>query len=283
MIFLLLSILFSTAISLIFKLLSHLKADNVQVIFWNYCTCILCGWITQPKLTGSGLPFDWSYVAVLSGILFIVVFLMMAKTAQEFGISVSVVSSKMAVIFPVGFGIWIAGEALEWTTAFGILISIVSVLLVAFSSGDAHGGKHLYIPLLVFVGSGVIDALLKFISWKYDSPDASTLSMHIFGGAAISGLVYLLAKRSTFKLRNAGLGIVLGIPNFFSIYFLLKAIGDPQLPAVVLFPVNNIGIVLLGTLLSIVFWKEKMQPKKLAGILLALISIALISVQLVNS
>jgi hypothetical protein len=282
MIYLFLSILFSTAISLIFKLLSHWKADNVQAIFWNYCTCVVCGILLNSNQASHYLREEWSVIAILSGILFIVVFLMMAKTAQEYGVSVSVVSSKMAVIFPIIFGLVVAGETMDFTTAIGILLSIISVWLVALSSGDAHRGHHFYIPLMVFIGSGLIDALLKFISWKFNSPDESAIAIHIFSGAAISGLIYLLLRRKPVSIANVGYGILLGVPNFFSIYFLLKAISDPSLPSVVMFPVNNIGVVLLGTVLSVWIWKEPMSRRKRLGILLAMVSILLISLQLTH-
>lgn len=275
-----LSILFSTAISLIFKVLSHKKADNLQAIFWNYCTCVACSLILKPATPVSFMQSDWSVLALLSGLLFIAVFLLMARTAQEYGVSVSVVSSKMAVIFPVAFGIFIAGEKLLPTTTIGILLSVISVWLVTFSGKEAHRGKHMLIPVAVFVGSGIIDALLKFISWRFQAPDESALSMHIFSGAAISGFIYLLYKKRKFTLKNIKFGILLGIPNFFSIYFLLKAIADPGLPAVVMFPVNNIGVVLLGTLLSWLIWKEEINRIKFSGILLAILSIVLISLQL---
>jgi drug/metabolite transporter (DMT)-like permease len=43
------------------------------------------------------------------------------------------------------------------------------------------------------------------------------------------------------------------------------------------FPINNIGIVLLSTLLAAVLFKEKLTGRALLGLLLAILSIAIIA------
>ena len=51
-------------------------------------------------------------------------------------------------------------------------------------------------------------------------------SATVFGAAAITGIVYILIKSLKkplkFNARNILGGIVLGVPNYFSVFFLLR-------------------------------------------------------------
>lgn len=70
----------------------------------------------------------------------------------------------------------------------------------------------------------------------------------------------------------------LGIPNYFSVYFLLKALKSNVLESSGIFTVNNVGIVMLSTVAGIVLFHEKLLRKNWIGIGLAIASIALVAI-----
>jgi uncharacterized membrane protein len=70
-------------------------------------------------------------------------------------------------------------------------------------------------------------------------------------------------------------GVLLGIPNYFSMYFLVKTLG--VFPASYIFPINNIGIVALSTIIALLAFKEQLNKKNILGLGLAIIAILLIS------
>lgn len=72
-------------------------------------------------------------------------------------------------------------------------------------------------------------------------------------------------------------GVILGIPNYFSIYFLLLAIKSFSLKSAFVFGINNIGIVLLSTLLSVIIFQEKLSSINKFGVLVSVLSIILIA------
>ena len=72
-------------------------------------------------------------------------------------------------------------------------------------------------------------------------------------------------------------GVILGIPNYFSIYFLLVAIKSFSLKSAFVFGINNIGIVLLSTLLSVIIFQEKLSSINKFGVLASVLSIILIA------
>lgn len=72
-------------------------------------------------------------------------------------------------------------------------------------------------------------------------------------------------------------GIVLGIPNYFSIYFLVMALRNPDFESSTLFTLNNVAIVTLSTLLGIALFRERLIKHNWIGLALAVISIILVA------
>ena len=66
-------------------------------------------------------------------------------------------------------------------------------------------------------------------------------------------------------------GLILGIPNFFSTYFLLKAL--ETIPAYVTFPFVNIGLIMFSGLFGHFLFKEKMSTKKIVLMALGVIAV----------
>jgi drug/metabolite transporter (DMT)-like permease len=76
-------------------------------------------------------------------------------------------------------------------------------------------------------------------------------------------------------MKSVGAGIALGIPNFFSIYFLLKTFQFWDKSIAI--PLNNVSIVIVSALLGYFLFKEKLSNINALGVLIAIVSILLIS------
>ena len=77
--------------------------------------------------------------------------------------------------------------------------------------------------------------------------------------------------------KKAVLFLVLGVFTVafaMNIYEVLITLVDTA----VLYTVNNGGVIVLASVFSIVFFKEKIQHNKLLGILIAIISIILLTI-----
>ncbi len=71
-------------------------------------------------------------------------------------------------------------------------------------------------------------------------------------------------------------GILLGVPNFMSIHYLMKAIGQGW-DASLMFPINNVGIIAISMLGALFIFKEKANKYKLMGVALAISAVLLIA------
>lgn len=281
MIYLLLSILASAAIFIIFRSLKVFKIDTLQVIVLNYITAFSCGIIINSSnyTFNSIISSEWFFGAVFLGFLFIAVFYVMALTSQRNGVSVASVASKMSVVIPVIFGIAFYNESLNFQKLIGIILALFAVYLASIKKKDKMVlTRSLYLPIILFFGSGIVDTSINYFA----PPELISLfSSTIFGIAFILGLILLLYKRSRGQLffkRNIILpGVLLGIVNYASIYFILKALKFGPLESSAVFTINNVAIVGFTALLGYSLFKEVMTKKNVLGICLAVISIILIT------
>ena len=287
MIFLALSIIASTLIFVIFRLFASYNINTLQAIVVNYFVACSCGVIGyQNSIELSTIPqYNWFYYTLALGALFIIVFNLMAITTQHSGLSVVSVATKMALVIPIAFGLWYYKEPLGPFKAAGIVLALIAVYLVAVKkdSGIILQKRNLVFPMLVFLGSGLIDTSLNFLQNDFitDKSLIPLFSSTIFMTAGVIGIMVLVAQKIkgvlVLEFKNIISGIVLGIPNYFSIYFLVKALRSDLFDSSGIFTINNVGIVIISTLLGIVFFKEQLSIKNWIGITLAVISIALVS------
>ena len=72
-------------------------------------------------------------------------------------------------------------------------------------------------------------------------------------------------------------GIIIGIPNYFSIWCLMKVLKLYYGHSSVVIPVNNMGIVLVSALVAGLVFKENIQRINWIGIILSILAICMIA------
>lgn len=285
MIDLALSVLSSTWIFVVFKLYDVHKVQTLVAIIINYITACLVGLLLYNGPVGVDdlLNTSWAWGPFAMGVLFITIFNLMAKTSQVAGVSVASVATKMSLVIPVLLSVVLYREHLSLFEVMGIVLALVAVYLVSGKGKGIHvDRKHLILPILVFLGSGVIDASIKYFEEEHlTDQEIPIFSSMVFGCAALSGLIFVgvTSKNNQLKinLKNILGGIALGIPNYFSIFFLIRALRTNPLSSAAVFTLNNVAIVMLSTLVGILLFKEKLTPKNWTGVALAVLSIILVA------
>jgi drug/metabolite transporter (DMT)-like permease len=282
MTYLVLSILFSTLTVSFFKVFEHKNVDTLQAIVFNYLACSIIGNLLSNHTIFS-LPFyqaPWFGYSAILGFLFITIFYAIAKTAQTISVAASMVAAKLSVVLPVLFAVMIYHERLSIFQVIGILFSLLSVYLISGQAKAATKFKSLFLLAMVFFGSGAIDTMLNYVEQHFIPPyEAANIITSVFFMAFLLGGCFLLTqiaqKKSKFVWSNAAWGLALGIPNYFSMFFLVKTL--ETFNGSFIFPVNNIGIVVASTLAAYLFFKENLSSSKLIGLGLAILSIVLLS------
>ena len=285
MIYLLLCIFSSTTIIILFKYFDQLKINTFNAIIINYITASLIGLIISFNSLKSINIFiqPWLPVAIMIGVLFVLMFNVIAITTQKAGISVSSVASKMSVIVPMLFSILYYHEQINNYKITGMVLAVTAVVFTAIKKNiHFENKKYLFLPLILFIGMGLVDSLVKFSQHEYlrdqNLPVFTTL---LFTISAIAGIIVRLFKKSLrnspMDLKTVFAGMLLGIANFGTFYFLVHALNSNFVDSSVIFGINSVGIVLLSVFLAIILFKEKLSFINWTGIILSIITIFVLS------
>lgn len=280
MMYLALSIIVSTFLYVVFHLFERFKIHTLHAIVVNYFIAFGCGLLfSNTSLSVREIyQTPWFFGALSLGVLFVFIFNIMAITVQRSGLSVASVATKMSVVIPVIFGFFMYEESAGFLKIIGILLALIAVYLASVKSKEGFKIRNLIFPILLFLGSGIIDTSLKYLQNTHiKDKNLAIFSAITFLFAGLSGLLYAILKQDLkISWKSLLAGICLGIPNYFSIVTLMKALATEGLESSSVFTINNVGVVMLSTLVGLFFFKERLLTKNWIGVLLAIISIFLV-------
>ena len=285
MLYLLLSILSASSLIIIVRLFEKWNIKATYGIVFNYIFCIATGLffvddfsVFQEMPNWNGFPF-----VIGLGFAFIFIFTLTGKVTMMSGIVTASISMKLSFVIPVVIAMLLYGDSITFLKITGILCAVAAVFLIAYEKEvtqdasaekrETNGGKLIY-PFLIFIGAGLCDAVFNYVQKKlmpfgWDHQ----VTVLAFVSAAVSGVLLNFHKRELYQWKNVVAGFVLGVPNYFSLYFLLKTLNTLNWQSSVIFPINNLGIVCVSAFAGFVLFKEKMNPRKLIGFILAIASI----------
>jgi drug/metabolite transporter (DMT)-like permease len=263
-----------------------------QAIVFNYITCVITGSVVNGSfpVTTASTREPWFIWACIMGFLFISLFNLIGMTAQKLGVAVASVANKLSLVIPFVFSIYLYDETATWLKIVGIVVALVAVILTCMppehSETAAHkkiGSAAIWIlPAVLFVGSGLLDTLVKYVQDQFiNESNNNAYLISSFGTAGVIGTLILagmvFSGKTKFDPRSIIAGIIIGIPNYFSIWSLVKVLEQYKGNSSAIIPINNMGIVLFSSVVAMVLFREHLSKLNWMGILLAIVSIALIA------
>lgn len=291
MIYLLGSIILTSYLLLSFKVCGKLNIPVFPAIVFNYITCVVTGSFVNGSfpIQVESLATPWFRWAMIMGLLFITSFNLIGITAQKLGVSVASVANKLSLIIPVVLTIILYNEQVVGWEIVGISLALIAVIFTCFPQKNESDKtmpvpflQKILLPLLVFIGSGFLDALINHVQQTYVTKETNNafLISGFFSAASIGVIVLFYQywkKQLVFKVDQIIAGVCIGIPNYFSIWCLVHFLQDSPWETSASLPVNNMGIVLFSTLVAAIVFKEKLSAINWTGIALSAIAIYLIA------
>jgi len=271
----------SIAIYLIFKHAGNRCIDIFSVVLFNYPVCVTIGilhLLASHKAVYISKPIG-AWALVLGG-LFIASFFLMAKLTQQKGVGVASVVSRVSLVLPVIFFHFYDARHFSIGLFAGIILALASVFLI--SDANTKLSKLLgVLPILVFLGYGAVDIGLKLAQNSIVNLNAAEheLTLAIFFMAGVYGWLAKFIFKIEISAKAILLGFVLGIVNYYSIYFFLLALQYSGIPSSIIFPLNGIIILLGANIASILLFKESIKTRKVLAISLAVLSIVLLNIE----
>jgi drug/metabolite transporter (DMT)-like permease len=267
------------AFALLFRAFGRNRIALVPAISINYITAFILGLIVHPPW-GVG---DLSLLAgpsVALGLLFMSVFLLIGRSAQEAGAAITTIAARMSLVITVLVSAWVFKEDPGPAGWCGIAIALAAMVLANFSRRSDGSGRSLWLPMVILVGSALCDLGVGVIHrTRTTEMNEQVLPTLCFGGAALTSLLFLAVRGelgALGKLRVVGAGSALGIINYASLIFLVGALSTSGIPATVIFPLMNICTILIGLAASMVLFKERLTRLQWVGVAGCMVALALL-------
>ncbi len=283
MLFLLATLLLNLLLFVLFKLFPRFGVNRATAILINYLVCFVLGWVFTGGLQASTLLQPWLPFAVGIGSLFIFLFNLLARSTSELGMGPTTIANKLSLIIPAIAGVFLFQETLHWGEILGFVLAFPALSLSLPRGSKLSKNPSWFLPAIIFLGSGLLDTLLAYTSHHFlaETPSFYRFSLVAFGTAAALGMMHKIASKRSLDWildgRSLAAGVLLGLPNYFSIYFLVQLLQSGWIEKSAALPINNIGIVLFSGLLGRFLFQEPAYKKQNLGLLLAALSILWIS------
>lgn len=282
-----LSVLCSTLLFVLFKLFERYKLSTARAIVVNYLVAALFGSMLLPRSVDLFLVYQkpWFWLSALMGFLFISLFHLMAYIAQNIGLSVASVASKMSVVVPVSAAIVLFGDAVTFQKIAGILLALAGIWMASMKERKGKAPIRLLVfPVILFLGSGMLDTLLKYAEGRVvPREDQLYFIPSIFLMAFLWGLLitpFISGKKKiagTSLTRSIAGGVLLGVVNYGSIYFIWKALASDGAESSVVFPLANMGVVAASSLAGLMAFGEVLSKRNWFGIGISILAIIIMT------
>ncbi len=279
MFYILLSICCSVTVSVMLKLAKRYQIDVYQAITWNYSAAILLTWLfLHPHV--STIQSSSIAIYVVLGVLLPLLFLVIATSIRLTGIVRTDVAQRLSLFIPVLSAFTIFSEKPDAIKIVGISIGVIAMIcLIPWKQRHAvrrRATNSWFYLVLIFVGMGVIDVLLKQVA-KTSNLSTSLFVVFLLAFAvAFIGLIYQVAtKKMRFSWPHIPIGWILGVANFGNILFFIKAHQALATKPSYVFSSMDIGVIIAGAVVGLAIFRENLSLLNFAGIALGLLAIVI--------
>lgn len=291
MTYLLLSICCSVILLVNFRLFPRFEINTYQAIAFNYTICFATGLLLMPKEQSFQLDLsqNWTWYCLLLGIGFIVTFILSGLSTQKMGITATSLANNVSLVIPVLVSLFILntqGKAFDWINYFGLFLAIIAVTLSAIKKDKTQQDRSaIYLPIAVFIMYGITNAAINYLNLHFiPNPDLTIpVTLVMVFGAMIAGfglaIFRFFKNKEKIEIKNLMASVTLGVPNFLSFYWLILALTSFGNSGAYVYPLFNVGVILLSSFIAWIIFKEKLNKLNKAGLAFAVLAIILISYQ----
>ncbi len=267
----------SVTVSILLKLARHFSLDVTQAVWVNYLVASgLTLYVLQPAPDSLPLLLNhWPLMAAL-GLLLPGVFLLMAAAVNQAGIARSDAAQRLSLVLPLLASFVLFQQPLAAGTLAGLILALIAMVALIQRNGprQTSGPAALWLLPAVWAGYGVIDICFKQMARAGSGFSSVLLGSFVLAGVTLG--LWLLLRKSRWHLPSLAGGLLLGAFNFGNIYAYISAHRSlPDNPALV-FTSMNIGVILCGSLVGVLLFREKLSRTNVAGMLLAAAAVLLL-------
>lgn len=301
MIFLLLAVICSSMIAIIFKFSEEKQCNRLAITTFNYINaCIISLFMLSNKkilkvnwfhsfadevgevfLSGNMFSSEasaaWAVIiGSITGVIYFLSFWLYQFNVNKNGAALSSTFMKLGVLVPTILSIFIFKEAPTILQVLGILMAVVGMIVINLSM-EKDIVKSIKVDLFLLFIIGGLGNFNSKLYQNYGQVEYRELFIfYIFSTALLVSGLTLLFKNRKIKVTDIIFGLLVGIPNQFTSYFLVRSLND--IKAAVAFPIFSTGTILFVNIINMTIFKEKLNRKQYIAIGIIIVSLIFLNI-----
>lgn len=286
MLYLILAIISSSLVSIMMRVGEGRAKNNISMLSVNYFICMILAFVYTGAgnllRTGEGIGTSIG-LGVINGFFYIASLILFQNSVKHNGVVLSSIFMKLGIMVPLVISILLFKEMPTVIQVIGFMIAIIAIVIINMKDKTEHNiskkvKERSSIKLgliLVLFGCGMADGMSKIYQELGTDKFEELFLVCTFVVAFLLSVVLVKIKKQRYTQNELLYGALLGIPNYYSARFLLKALGE--VPAVVAYPTFSIGTIAVITLTGVLVFKEKLNKRQLVAIGLIAIAVVLLN------
>lgn len=262
-------------VSILMRLSETKIRSNLGMLVMNYLMCtVLAALYTHPWQLGPQLHIT-AGLGVVNGVLYLASFILLQRNVRRSGVVLPATFMKLGLLVSIAVSVFLFREIPSLMQTLGFLLAVAAIILINYQKEAGRPGFKMGLVWLLLCG-GMADAMSKI----YEEIGWAELAPHFlfFTFATALPLCTLLMVRQGQRMGKweAVFGLLIGIPNFFSSKFLLRALED--IAAVVAYPVYSVATILVVTLTGVLLFRERLKKGQWLGLAMILAALVLLNI-----
>ena len=292
MINLILAIICSSGNSLIMKFHEKHSENRVALLLMNYVMAVIFGGALVVKEIAR-LDFHrmgmTPLLGMVNGFFYVSAFLLLQLSIRKNGATVSASLSHMGLLIPVLLSIVLFREYPGSTQWGGVILAVASLSVVSIPTGgfsvgngsraigasSAEGTSYRWLLIPMLVCSGMADTMSKvFEAFCPHELEDFFISITFAMALVLCILAYFFSHEHMNRV-DLMCGMLLGISNYLSTKFLIRAIYD--IPAFISYIVFGLGVSLFINCINWTVLQEELTSRDYIGMVLSMGAIVLLN------
>ncbi len=281
--FLVLAILSSFCIGILIKLNESRGVITLVVLAGNYLSASALAWAFACGYGVGSISPSTLALGLGGGVLWPTTFFMIMWGIRRYGLSITGSVSRLSLTVPVLIALIFLGEVLTPAIGAGLPAAFVAFVLISpLRRGDMRRVDRRalwFFPLLVLL-LGTSEFWVNLFNKVGVAEEKFVFMTLIFSFSCVPAWAAVVARKQRVDKSAFLRGMLLGVPNFFSMFFFLESLKSPVFLnlSIIVYTVYSVSVMTLAFGAGALFWKERVTRANVIGILFAIATIILLNI-----
>lgn len=269
---LIMAILSSAMVSIVMRISDGKIRNDLGMLVMNYLMCSLLAAGSSANLPDSG--FSVGILGGINGFLYLASFVLFQKNVRRNGVVLSATFMKLGLLVTMVVSVCLYAEMPTLREALGFFMALFAIILINYSKDAGTAGSKAGLLWLLLCG-GMADAMSKIFEESGPAGMGDAFLFFTFATALILCAIRMVTNGQRIGKQEVLYGMLIGIPNFYSSRFLLRALGSVS--AVIVYPVYSVGTILVVTLTGLFLFRERLSRRQWVALAIILAALVLLN------